>query len=566
MRARHDAAALVEDLYAAARRFGETWRARKRALLERCAGMPFDDRKALVRYHDCLLFLLAYPEDRALFAAAKRELARVARIARRVSLSRTRAGESCLFESGIAWSQTSRAFSYPVARWLALEHAAFAELDAGDADSELFRQTLALALPPIEYALAEVPQTIADVCSEAKGTGSATDLGWLVAQLERLPSDDRTRDHLFERLEIPIRLTPRDGPLSRTFARGPAVAAFAYARGLQRDIDVQRLTAQPLPPKRRLSKAERASAIDAGRGVLAMLGRETDVIARATVDGVESFDLERGTSVVLYAMPPEERFPIDTHVGFVAFKNAIPVAYGGGWPFLGTCKIGINVFEPFRGGESAYVFAQVLRTYAQRFEARRFLVEPYQIGEHNPEGVRSGAFWFYYRMGFRPLGSRHAALAEEHYRRMSAERDYRAPLSVMRRLSHADLELPVAFRTSFEEAWPDPAILSAAVTRWIAREFGGDRAAAQRFAEQRVARVLAAHPAKWRPAERAAFASYALLLAAARGLDAWTERERRDAVSVIRAKGRSDEAEFARRSTAHRALRRALGELASSVL
>ncbi len=76
-------------------------------------------------------------------------------------------------------------------------------------------------------------------------------------------------------------------------------------------------------------------------------------------------------------------------------KNGVPVGYGGGWPFLATCRTGTNVFAPFRGGESSWLFAQVLRAYRQHFGVKRFVVEPYQFGAGNREGLLSGAFWFY---------------------------------------------------------------------------------------------------------------------------------------------------------------------------
>ncbi|MBK9983286.1 MAG: hypothetical protein IPP15_12935 [Saprospiraceae bacterium] len=59
--------------------------------------------------------------------------------------------------------------------------------------------------------------------------------------------------------------------------------------------------------------------------------------------------------------------------------------------------------NPFRNGESAFILAQLLRVYKHVFKLSYFEVEPYQFGLDNPEGIASGAFWFYYRFGFRPL-------------------------------------------------------------------------------------------------------------------------------------------------------------------
>ena len=150
--------------------------------------------------------------------------------------------------------------------------------------------------------------------------------------------------------------------------------------------------------------------MDVARATLALLARETDPVTWPAVDGVRWFDLGRGMTIALYPMHPARRFALDSHVGFLLFKNGLPVAYGGGWPFLGSCRIGVNVFPAYRGGESALLFCQVLRTYAQRYGVARFVVEPYQFGAGNREGLQSGALWFYWRLGFRPVDARAAAL------------------------------------------------------------------------------------------------------------------------------------------------------------
>ena len=36
------------------------------------------------------------------------------------------------------------------------------------------------------------------------------------------------------------------------------------------------------------------------------------------------------------------------------------------------------------------------------FGARAFSIDPYQLGHDNREGLLSGAWWFYYKLGFRP--------------------------------------------------------------------------------------------------------------------------------------------------------------------
>jgi hypothetical protein len=57
-----------------------------------------------------------------------------------------------------------------------------------------------------------------------------------------------------------------------------------------------------------------------------------------------------------------------------------------------------------------WFFAQLLRLYHSAFDVDRFEAGNYQVGYGNPEGLRSGAYWFYDRLGFRPMT---AAIARE---------------------------------------------------------------------------------------------------------------------------------------------------------
>ena len=201
-----------------------------------------------------------------------------------------------------------------------------------------------------------------------------------MAAFERLRCDDALRAHLFDSLQAFIAIEPADSMLSRTFVRGLPAPTFFHRDGLVRSVELASLLEQPLPAPRRLTAAARRHVVDAGRAMLAALGRETDAIALAYPDGVAWHELGRGIAVALYTMEPARRSPLDSHVGMMLFKNGIPVGYGGGWPFAGTCRIGVNIFAPFRGGESALLFGQVLRVYRQRFAVGRFVVEPSQFG------------------------------------------------------------------------------------------------------------------------------------------------------------------------------------------
>ena len=319
--------------------------------------------------------------------------------------------------------------------------------------------------------------------------------------------------------------------------RGPAARIFFHRGDLKRVVDPQALLTLPLAPAQILTREQRVHVLDAGRAMLASLGRETDAISAAEPEGIEYHVLGRGVAIALYTMAPGRRLPLDSHVGFMLFKNSIPIGYGGGWPFLGTAKIGVNIFAPFRGGESAYLFCQVLRVYTQRFGVDHFVAEPSQFGGGNREGIESGAFWFYYRLGFRPVNPALASLAADEFDRMRRKPAYRPPFAVLRRFTRSDIELCLLPELAASPAC-DPADLSLAASEWIARRFQGDRANAMAFAVRSVTHALGTRSiARWPVAEQRAFESFCLILAQIPDLAHWSTRDKARVIAIARAKG-----------------------------
>jgi len=179
----------------------------------------------------------------------------------------------------------------------------------------------------------------------------------------------------------------------------------------------------------------------------------------------------------------------------------------------------------------------VLRVYSQRFGVGHFVAEPSQFGGGNREGLESGAFWFYYRLGFRPVAPALAALAAAEFARMRREPRYRPPVAVLRRFTKSDIELRLPQGSAVRGAC-DPADLSLAVSAFIASRFRGDRARAMAFAVKAVSRALGIRGiARWPDAERAAFQSYCLLLARIPDLARWPAQDKARVIALARAKG-----------------------------
>jgi hypothetical protein len=254
---------------------------------------------------------------------------------------------------------------------------------------------------------------------------------------------------------------------------------------------------------------------------------------------VELFDLGRGLRIALFHLDMAHRLPFDSYVGFMGFRNGVPLAYGGAWIFPGRSKVGINVFQALRGGESAWFFAQLLRLYRQRFGVDRFEAENYQLGHHNPDGLRSGAYWFYHRLGFRPVTKGLQRIAAREFKKLSSRNGYQVPLKLLKELVEQGLELIIE-----DSGTPiiDTAALTLAAQRHVVEHHAGDRKLAMRRALERLGKALPLGDlAEWSHEERTALYLWALPLDMIDGLGRWSATDRKRLVALIRAKGAAAE-------------------------
>jgi hypothetical protein len=63
-----------------------------------------------------------------------------------------------------------------------------------------------------------------------------------------------------------------------------------------------------------------------------------------------------------------------------------------------------------------------------------FVLDPYQIGHENEEALKSGAFWFYRKMGFHSTDAALRELTAREEKKIAADASYRVPPRTLRKL------------------------------------------------------------------------------------------------------------------------------------
>ena len=242
------------------------------------------------------------------------------------------------------------------------------------------------------------------------------------------------------------------------------------------------------------------------------------------------------------------------HAGFT-LKNGVPINYIEGITLFERTELGFNTFYTFREGETAWVYAQVLKLLNQIVGATCFSIDPYQIGFNNDEAIDSGAFWFYRKLGFRPVRPELARLTQSEEKKIARDRHYRTSRRRLRQFSAGNIvyELP-GTRRGFWDGF-QVRNLGLAVSRRMADEFDGDAALARRCSVQEVATALGVRPASLNQDERQSFENLALVLALVEDLRRWTGEEKNSLFEIIRAKAGAREAEYTRLMQRHERLR-----------
>lgn len=519
-----------------------TARSTKVELIARALASPPRRLADIVRLHDTLLFLRAFPDSPAVLAASRSASTSFHRIVRRARGSLWRAEDT-----GLIGTVTRNAFAFPVAAWLHRWFPDEVEIDWSALDDPSVVDAL---LRPLvrraeEDAFDSGELSTREWIGLRRGPSKVSDLGVVLSATPRGARARAAFAARFDEADIQLRWTLGEGG-GATIHNVLRWTPIHYRRSMRRaPDDPVRFVATPLRDIERLSRRRANAVIHVARAALAARGREVHAMAYSNPDEIYLADLGEGTSVAVIGVLPEARMSLESNYGYLMMSNGVPVGYGGVTPLYRQGNTGLNIFPSFRGGEAAYLWIATLRAFHSLFGICRFVVNGYQVGDGNTEAIRSGAFWFYYRLGFRPSDAARRALARREYARLRGGRKRTSP-SVLRRLAAGDvwLDLP-GFRQSdfFDEALLVEC--GRRVTALYAAEDGVGPADAPAAVVDRVTRVLGARGRNgWAASERRAFEDLAPVCALLPGLTRLGSGSRAALVRLMRAKGATQEREF----------------------
>lgn len=416
---------------------------RLQRLITQLSRKDFNDIDSLFRFHEILLFLRAYPQSSAIVNAIEQQLHRFP--ARVSSLRKQELDLSPLQHpevSGIAGTSVTDTFSFYIVRWLLSRYRSQVVIDWDWFESEnRLAETWPRFMPLLEedtFVEANVPYR--EWLSAARN--GRPELAWLVEQFDKLSLPEKEKAELYNSQQLYVRWTP-GYPCTRTgmrlgrrkfyFHRGPLIQ--------RRDIDLRSELDQPSPPLKQLSARQGEQALDMARAASTIRYRELYGFTHGDPKHVCRAELGRGVELFLMGLPAEKRLPLRAYHAAMLYKNGVPIGYFEGLSLFERMESGFNLYYTFRDGETAWLYAKTLNVMRHFAGVTVFSIDPYQVGHENEEGIESGAFWFYRKLGFRPTGELALQLLVKEERKLAARKGYRTPPPALRKLAASSMIL-----------------------------------------------------------------------------------------------------------------------------
>jgi hypothetical protein len=536
---------IARRLFAIRNRYDVSASAEKLTLLKELGDKNFSKAAEITQLHSALCFIRAFPDSARHYRLARKELGSMER--RVAALSR--AERAKLTDSGIIGTPVHYEYSYEVANWLGKKAAGAVSIDWGESqDPAGLEEILAQLIQPAEDEYFDSGLVSAREWIELAATKTpGTDFDWLIAQLKE-PRLAPVWAQLYNATQLWLAWDLSGARFSKSLNAFPVKQLAFRKNGMRKpSASVKQEIMRPFESVTRLTPRDGARLIDVAMASLAVRHRETMHFNYANSHEVYLADAGEGISIAIFGLQNRHRYPLECTMGYLILSNGVPIGYGGGSILFKQNNIGLNIFDEYRGSEAAFLWVQVMRAYHHVTGCTRYIANAYQFGAGNNEALKSGAFWFYYRLGYRPVEKDVRRLAQRESAKIRRNKNYRSDIKTLRRLASCDmhLTLPGARQSDLiDERWFET--ISMLATKELAAAGGRTHKTAANSVASQLADDIGIHSFnKWSAAEKNAFKRIAPIAASTKPRN-WPAAAKRSLRELLRAKGGDSEANYAR--------------------
>jgi hypothetical protein len=476
---------------------------------------------------------------------------------------------SALVNTGIAGTPIDYNFYSPMARWLAEKWPDHFHVDWENSENaDKLLEIIPLLLPYAELMqFDDYDFTPREWINRLKGPGE-TDATFLKRRLDTINRNNiYASESLHDRLDLAFRLDAGPTTPSCTDLYYPPRTIHYQEKPLRRIRPNLRKVMKELDfTVRYLSVKEGKKLVDLARATMVTHERDLDAFSYGDKNDVRLISVDDGLQMACIGTIPAHRYLLPAIYGFLNLKNGVPLGYFQASVIYDIAELAFTTFSTFRGAEAAVTFSRNMAVAHQLFDVNSFLLDPYQLGQGNKDGLRSGVWWFYYKFGFRPEDPYVKNVLREELREMKRNRGYRSSLATLDELASDNLYLDVYPGKNDREILPQLSTVSPGTSSYLAQHYGANREAGLRECVRKANKLLGVHRNhKFSRGEVHMWESWAPLVMQLPGIERWSVRDKRDLVGVVRAKGGRRESDFLRLFHKHKRLQRAILKYANSV-
>jgi len=554
------ASSLLQQLDELRHRYGTDVAPRRLELLRQLEGRPLGRVEEVFHLHELLCFLRAYPDDQQVLKQVEIMLEA---FSARSDLRRFR---QRLADTGLAGTDINYRFYWVTAGWLAHHWPDHLSIDWPEFNKReellgildlLMTYSETPALDQVDFSSHEWVERLKDP--------DQTDAAFLIRRFAALEVTEPIRERIYEQLDIPLTLTPGPGTPTRTLAkyRSKAPTAFQTLPLRRERPDLKQETRRRPVAVRELSIREGRRLIDLAREAMATRQRDLDAFANADPRDVRMVEAGGGLRFACYGLLPERRLLLECSYGMIMLKNGVPFGYALASTLFRSTEVAYNIFDSFRGGEAAWVFGRLLATIRHLFGTEVFAIDPFQLGLGNKEGLASGAWWFYYKLGFRPRDREIRRVLRGELEQMKIDPGHRSSPATLERLAADYVFFSLGRQRDDVLGRVFLGNIGLEISHYLAQRFGDERERGLEVCSREAMDLLGLRTvADFSAGERLAWERWSPLVLILPGVNRWSTADRRALVRVVRAKGGRRESDFVRRFDRHPRLSQALLRLA----
>ena len=529
-------------------------------LLNKLKNEKFSSAQQTQRFHDVLNFLYAYPDNKKIFTLASHLLTE---FSKRPDLQKF---SNNLINSGIAGTDIHFQLFWPMACWLADKYPnslsiIWDELEKPEKLATIL--PLLLTIPEIG-AMDELDMPPEEWVGMLKNN-SETDAVYIINRLRKTFKNDRERELIHDDINMTYRLNPDRNTPNIGNSRLATNKVHYQTKPFDRQRPQLPASLNTIKFKhKKINASDGEKFIDLARKTMLTHERDLDAFSFGNPADVRLISFNDGHEINCNSMVPDRRYLLHSTYGFLNTRNGIPVGYFQIINLYNNAEIAFNMFSPFRGGETSKFFVRNLAVAHQLFNVDTFVLDPYQLGYGNNEGLLSGVWWFYYKLGFRPMDKKIHSIAKNEIKKISSNPGYRSSLSTLNTLASVNMYFNINDDYLKFNSMDNIGYIPLGISRSLSKTLSAAKENEIDSSIQRALQVtLRDSRKKLSLPQKASWLRWSPLISNISGIKNWTANDRRKVGDIITAGGGNDELEYVNLLNQHKQLKKGILKFAT---